>query len=66
MVMEMYKSWAQRRGYGVTVVDEMPGEMAGIKLATIKVVGEYTFGYAKSEVGVHSDIPRRRFGVSDE
>ncbi|KAK3180897.1 hypothetical protein Dsin_033191 [Dipteronia sinensis] len=51
--MEMYKSWAQRLGYGVTVVDEMPGEMAGIKLATIKVVGEYTFGYAKSEVGVH-------------
>ncbi|KAK0602537.1 hypothetical protein LWI29_034540 [Acer saccharum] len=53
MVMEMYKSWAQRRGYGVTVVDEMPGEMAGIKRATIKVVGEYAFGYAKSEVGVH-------------
>ncbi|KAK2639203.1 hypothetical protein Ddye_027055 [Dipteronia dyeriana] len=53
MVMEMYKSWAQRRGYEVTVVDEMPGEMAGIKRATIKVVGEYAFGYAKSEVGVH-------------
>ncbi|TXG65318.1 hypothetical protein EZV62_006593 [Acer yangbiense] len=53
VVMEMYKSWAQRRGYGLTVVDEMPGEMAGIKRATIKVVGEYAFGYAKSEVGVH-------------
>ena len=32
MVMQMYKLWAQRRGYGVTVVDEMPGEIAGIKV----------------------------------
>lgn len=32
MVMQMYKMWAQHRGYRVTVVDEMPGEMAGIKV----------------------------------
>ncbi|CAH9089015.1 unnamed protein product [Cuscuta epithymum] len=53
MVIQMYKLWAQRRGYEVTVVDEMPGEMAGIKRATIKVDGENAFGYAKAEVGVH-------------
>ncbi|CAN6301161.1 unnamed protein product [Urochloa humidicola] len=53
MVMSMYRSWAQRRGYTVTVVEEMPGEIAGIKRATIKVDGEYAFGYAKAEVGVH-------------
>lgn len=53
MVMEMYKLWGQRRGYKVTVVDEMPGEIAGIKRATIKVDGEYAYGYAKAEVGVH-------------
>ncbi|KFK35508.1 hypothetical protein AALP_AA4G000200 [Arabis alpina] len=53
MVMEMYKSWAQRHNYSVTVVDEMPGEMAGIKRATIKVNGEYAYGYAKAEVGTH-------------
>ncbi|XVF31458.1 hypothetical protein REPUB_Repub16aG0147800 [Reevesia pubescens] len=53
MIMQMYQNWAQRRGYGVTVVDEMPGEIAGIKRATIKVDGEYAFGYAKAEVGVH-------------
>ncbi|XP_057493482.1 peptide chain release factor PrfB2, chloroplastic-like [Actinidia eriantha] len=53
MIMKMYKMWAQRHGYGVTIVDEMPGEMAGIKRATIKVDGEYAFGYAKAEVGVH-------------
>ncbi|KAB2634675.1 peptide chain release factor 1-like [Pyrus ussuriensis x Pyrus communis] len=53
MVMQMYKMWAQRRGYNMTLVDEMPGEIAGIKRATIKVDGEYAFGYAKAEVGVH-------------
>lgn len=53
MIMNMYQSWAQRRGYTVTVIEEMPGELAGIKRATIKVDGEYAFGYAKSEIGVH-------------
>ncbi|XP_010414980.1 PREDICTED: peptide chain release factor PrfB2, chloroplastic [Camelina sativa] len=53
MVMEMYKTWAQRRKFSVTVVDEAPGEIAGIKRATIKVNGEYAYGYAKAEVGVH-------------
>lgn len=53
MVMDMYKTWAQRRKFSVTVVDEMPGEMAGIKRATIKLNGEYAYGYAKAEVGVH-------------
>ncbi|ONI04287.1 hypothetical protein PRUPE_6G313600 [Prunus persica] len=53
MVMQMYKVWAQQRGYKISVVDEMPGEIAGIKRATIKVDGEYAFGYAKAEVGVH-------------
>ncbi|KAK1280923.1 hypothetical protein QJS04_geneDACA004560 [Acorus gramineus] len=40
-------------GAGGTVVDEMPGEIAGIKRATLKVDGDYAFGYAKAEVGVH-------------
>ncbi|XP_008781100.1 peptide chain release factor PrfB2, chloroplastic isoform X1 [Phoenix dactylifera] len=53
MVMNMYKMWAQSHGFAVTVLEEMPGEIAGIKRATIKVEGEYAFGYAKAEVGVH-------------
>lgn len=32
MVMQMYKSWAQSRGFQVTVIEEMPGEIAGIKV----------------------------------
>jgi hypothetical protein len=32
MIMNMYRSWAQRRGYTVTIIEEMPGELAGIKV----------------------------------
>ncbi|CAN6467906.1 unnamed protein product [Victoria cruziana] len=53
MVMHMYKMWATRRGFHVTLIDEMPGEVAGIKRATVKVDGDNAFGYAKAEVGVH-------------
>lgn len=53
MVMRMYRMWAQTRDYEVTVVDEMPGEEAGIKRATIRVDGLYAYGYAKTEAGVH-------------
>lgn len=38
MVMQMYKLWAQRRGYGVTLVDEMPGEIAGIKVQLLTIL----------------------------
>ncbi|XP_047960659.1 peptide chain release factor PrfB2, chloroplastic isoform X2 [Salvia hispanica] len=53
MVMQMYKRWAENRHFRVTVVEEIPGELAGIKRATIKVDGGYAYGYAKAEVGAH-------------
>ncbi|XP_042056841.1 peptide chain release factor PrfB2, chloroplastic-like [Salvia splendens] len=53
MVMQMYKRWAENRHFRVTVVEEIPGELAGIKRATIKVDGDYAYGYAKAEVGAH-------------
>lgn len=45
MVMQMYKMWAQRRGYKVTVVDEMPGDIAGIKvnILTIRLLILFSF-----------------------
>lgn len=37
MVMNMYKSWAQHRGFVVTIVEEMPGEIAGIKVRFLTI-----------------------------
>lgn len=38
MIFNMYKSWALRRGYRVTVIEEMPGEIAGIKVFQLSLV----------------------------
>ena len=53
MLMRMYVRWAERNGYKVTVTDELEGEDAGIKSATMQVEGDYAFGYLKAESGVH-------------
>ena len=53
MLMRMYMRWGERNGYKVTVTDELEGEDAGIKSATIQFEGDYAFGYLKAESGVH-------------
>ncbi|MBN9543253.1 MAG: peptide chain release factor 2 [Alphaproteobacteria bacterium] len=53
MLMRMYLRWAEKRGFKTEVVDELDGEEAGIKSATIKVSGMFAYGWCKSESGVH-------------
>lgn len=53
MLLRMYLRWAERRGFKVEIVDQMPGDEAGIKYATLLIQGDYVYGYAKSERGVH-------------
>jgi peptide chain release factor 2 len=53
MLERMYSRWAERHGYKVELVDQHPGEQAGIKSATLLVKGENAYGYAKTESGVH-------------
>lgn len=53
MLLRMYLRWAERRGYKTEVLETSPGDIAGIKSATIEVTGDYAFGYLKSEHGVH-------------
>lgn len=53
MLLRMYQRWAAKRGWDVEIVDVIPGEVAGIKSATIKISGQFAYGYAKAEKGVH-------------
>ncbi len=53
LLLRMYTRWAENRGWKVELVDKSDGEEAGIKSATIKIVGKYAYGYAKAEKGVH-------------
>ncbi|HTX09830.1 MAG TPA: peptide chain release factor 2 [Solirubrobacteraceae bacterium] len=53
MVLRMEMRWAERRGYGVELLEASPGEEAGIKSATFMVKGENAYGVFASEKGVH-------------
>lgn len=53
MLFRMYSRWAEDRGWKVELIDEVEGEVAGIKSATLQLSGPFAFGYAKAERGVH-------------
>ena len=53
MLLRMYLRWAERKGMNATVLDETPGEEAGIKSATIQFAGENAYGLLSGETGVH-------------
>jgi peptide chain release factor 2 len=53
MLMRMYTRWAERKGYGVDIVDLSEGEEAGIKGAVLEIKGDYAYGFLRAEAGVH-------------
>lgn len=53
ILMRMYTRWAERNDYTVEIVDELPNEEAGIRSATLRIIGDYAYGYLQSEAGVH-------------
>lgn len=53
MLARMYQRWASQRGWKVEVMEKEDGDVAGIKSITLKIEGDYAYGYAKSERGVH-------------
>jgi peptide chain release factor 2 len=53
MLFRMYMRWLEARKFTYHTLDLLPGEVAGIKDATIEVVGKYAYGLLKAEVGIH-------------
>lgn len=53
MLQRMYLRWIESHGFTAEILDTTPGEEAGIKSMTIAVSGQYSFGYLRSEKGVH-------------
>jgi len=53
MLLRMYLRWAERHGFKTEILEETPGEEAGVKSVVIEIRGPYAYGYAKAERGVH-------------
>jgi len=53
MLRRMYMKWASNKKYGVELISEHRGDEAGIKSSVIKISGDYTYGFLKSESGIH-------------
>ena len=64
MLYRMYVHWAENHHYGVTVLDYLAGEEAGIKSVTLLIKGENAFGYLKAERGVHRLVRISPFDAS--
>ncbi len=53
MLLRMFLMWAEAKRYKIEIVDREEGGAAGIQTATIRIIGEYAYGYLRSEAGVH-------------
>jgi peptide chain release factor 2 len=61
MLLRMYLKWAVMRGFSAEVIDSQPGEVAGIKSATVEVTGDYAYGWLRTETGVHRLVRKSPF-----
>lgn len=61
MLLRMYLRWAERRGFKTEIVELQEGDVAGVKNATVHIQGEYAFGWARTETGVHRLVRKSPF-----
>ena len=61
MIERMYLRWGESKGFKTELIEESPGDVAGIKSATIKFEGDYAFGWLRTETGVHRLVRKSPF-----
>ena len=61
MLERMYLRYCERQGLQVEVLEESPGDVAGIKSASLKVTGEYAYGFLRTETGIHRLVRKSPF-----
>ena len=61
MLLRMYLRWGDARGFDTELIEVSPGEVAGIKSASVHFRGEYAFGWLRTETGVHRLVRKSPF-----
>jgi peptide chain release factor 2 len=64
MLMRQYLKYCERKGFKTELLEESAGDVAGIKSCSIKVIGDYAYGYLRTEVGVHRLVRKSPFDSS--
>lgn len=65
MLLRMYLRWGERRGFRTELIEASPGEVAGIKSATVKFEGEFAYGWLRTETGVHRLVRKSPFDTGN-
>ena len=65
MILRMYLRWSEAHGFKAAVIEASSGEVAGIKSATVHIVGEYAYGWLRTETGVHRLVRKSPFDSSN-
>ena len=66
MLLRLYSRWAEMHNYKTELIDKSEGEEAGIKSATLKITGKYSYGYLKAEKGVHRLVRLSPFNANNK
>jgi peptide chain release factor 2 len=61
MLLRMYLRWGEAQGFDMELIEVSPGEVAGIKSATVRVAGDYAYGWLRTETGVHRLVRKSPF-----
>jgi peptide chain release factor 2 len=66
MLLRMYSRWSEKMGYSVETLDYIAGDEAGIKSVTLKITGEYAYGYLNAEKGIHRLVRLSPFNANNK